>query len=63
MYKGKVSFAIDVAVPVEKAFCQDGGIAVWMELQGQGRVMGDVLEGMWVLRRLRNREDMLGWLP
>lgn len=45
VYEGKISFVVDVAVPIEKAFCEDGGIAVWMELQGEGKVLGDALDG------------------
>ena len=45
VYKGKISFVIDVAVPIEKAFCRQGEIAVWMELQGQGKRLGDMLDG------------------
>ena len=44
-YKGKVSFVIDVAVPIEKAFCKDGDIAIWMEFQGEGKVLGNGLDG------------------
>lgn len=45
VYKGKISFVIDVAAPIEKAFCRQGGIAVWMELQGEGKRLGDPLDG------------------
>ena len=44
-YKGKISFVIDVAVPIEEAFCQKGQIAVWMEIQGEGKVLGEALDG------------------
>lgn len=45
VYKGKISFVIDVAVPIEKAFCQNGQTAVWMEIRGKGKVLGDALDG------------------
>lgn len=41
VYRGKISFIIDVAVPIEKAFCREGEIAVWMEIQGEGKFLGD----------------------
>ena len=45
VYKGKISFIIDVTVPVEKAFCQNGQTAVWLEIRGKGKVLGDTLDG------------------
>ncbi len=45
VYRGKISFILDVAVPIERAFCQQGDIAVWLELQGVGRRLGDALDG------------------
>ncbi len=45
VYKGKISFIIDVAAPIERAFCQDGETAVWMELQGEGKVLGNASVG------------------
>lgn len=45
VYRGKISFVIDVAVPIEKAFCQNGQTAVWMEIRGKGKDLGDALDG------------------
>lgn len=45
VYKGKIAFIIDVDVPIESAFCQQGEIAVWLEIQGAGKRLGNALDG------------------
>lgn len=45
VYKGKISFIIDLGMPIERAFCQQGETAVWLEIQGMGRRLGDTLDG------------------
>lgn len=41
VYAGKISFVVDVGVPVEKIFCAEEGNFAWMEIQGEGRLFGN----------------------
>ncbi len=41
VYAGKISFILDVSIPVTNAFCGAGENAVWLEIQGKGRFLGD----------------------
>lgn len=41
VYVGKVSFVLDISISAENAFCGDREKAVWLEIQGEGRFLGE----------------------
>ncbi|MCI9073017.1 MAG: histidine kinase [Lachnospiraceae bacterium] len=60
VYVGKVSFVIDVSAAVENAFCGDREKAVWLEIQGEGRLLGEDLDAGMDAQMIAEAERLRG---
>lgn len=62
VYAGKVSFVLDVSIPVTNAFCRDHNV-VWLEVQGQGRAINGMPEADIDVEKLVKSGKWQGRVP
>ena len=62
VYAGKVSFVLDVSIPVANAFCHDNNV-VWLEIQGQDRVINGMPEAEIDVDKLLGSGKWQGRVP